>query len=69
MPESRNSVQVIWGDRTPFRGQGKWPERIDYRFTDELEQWVQSACVLCSNGCGIDIALNRDGSSGFEAVQ
>ncbi len=27
---------------------------------DEPERWVQSACVLCSNGCGIDIGV-KDG--------
>ncbi|WP_306420795.1 molybdopterin-dependent oxidoreductase, partial [Arthrobacter sp. JCM 19049] len=27
----------------------------------EVERWVQSACVLCSNGCGIDIAV-KDGT-------
>ena len=59
MPESRNSIQDIWGERTPFRGQGKWPERVDYRVSDEPEQWIQSACVLCSNGCGIDIGVKQ----------
>ena len=59
MPESRNSVQDIWGERTPFRGQGKWPERVDYRVPEEPEQWIQSACVLCSNGCGIDIGVKQ----------
>src|SRR4051812_17635176 len=59
MPESRNSVQDIWGERTPFKGQGKWPERVDYRATDKPERWVQSACVLCSNGCGIDIGVKQ----------
>lgn len=23
----------------------------------EVERWVQSACILCSNGCGMDIAV------------
>ena len=59
MPESRDSVQDIWGERTPFRGQGKWPERLDYRVREEPEQWIQSACVLCSNGCGIDIGVKQ----------
>jgi ferredoxin-nitrate reductase len=27
---------------------------------DEVERWVQSACVLCSNGCGLDIAVKDD---------
>ncbi|HEY8611591.1 MAG TPA: nitrate reductase [Roseomonas sp.] len=30
------------------------------RTTEEPERWVQSACVLCSNGCGVDIGV-RDG--------
>jgi anaerobic selenocysteine-containing dehydrogenase len=27
----------------------------------DVDRWVQSACVLCSNGCGIDIAV-KDGT-------
>ena len=23
---------------------------------EQVERWVPSACVLCSNGCGLDIA-------------
>src|SRR4051812_41806923 len=60
MPESRDSILDIWGDRTPFRGEGRWPERIDYREVEPADRWVQSACVLCSNGCGVDIGV-RDG--------
>jgi ferredoxin-nitrate reductase len=60
MSESRNSVQNIWGDRTPFKGAGEWPERVDYRIAEEPDRWVQSACVLCSNGCGLDIGT-KDG--------
>jgi anaerobic selenocysteine-containing dehydrogenase len=59
MSESRNSIQDIWGERTPFRGQGRWPERVDHRVSEEAERWVQSACVLCSNGCGVDIGLKN----------
>ena len=25
-----------------------------------VDAWVQSACLLCSNGCGVDIAV-KDG--------
>src|SRR4051812_30951809 len=57
MPQSRDSVQEVWGDRTPFVGAEQWPQRIDYRVTEEPERWVQSACVLCSNGCGVDIGV------------
>ena len=60
MPESRNSIQNIWGDRTPFKGSGKWPERVDYKISEEPDRWIQSACVLCSNGCGIDIGVKDD---------
>jgi anaerobic selenocysteine-containing dehydrogenase len=27
--------------------------------SEEAERWVQSACVLCSNGCGVDIGLKN----------
>jgi ferredoxin-nitrate reductase len=52
-------VTDIWGSRTPFAG-GRWPDRVDRFLTvddDEVERWVQSACVLCSNGCGMDVAV------------
>ncbi|MGP3926297.1 molybdopterin oxidoreductase family protein [Streptomyces sp. 8N616] len=50
----------VWGDRTPFAPGVQWPERVDQHLTLEesrIERWVQSACVLCSNGCGLDIAV------------
>jgi predicted molibdopterin-dependent oxidoreductase YjgC len=59
MPASRNSIDDIWGLRTPFRGQGNWPERVDTRVEAEVDRWVQSACVLCSNGCGVDIGVKQ----------
>ena len=34
--------------------------RVDEALVEELERWVQSACVLCSNGCALDIGV-RDG--------
>lgn len=58
MPETRDSIQAIWGPRTPHQGQ--WPIRVDERTTEEPDHWVQSACVLCSNGCGMDIGV-KDG--------
>src|SRR3954453_19415483 len=57
MPQSRNSVQDVWGGRTPFVGAEQGPERVDHRVTEEPDRWVQSACVLCSNGCGVDIGV------------
>src|SRR3954470_12337189 len=53
----------IWGERTPFASGGDWPARVDTRLEvpeSEVERWVQSACVLCSNGCGMDVAV-KDG--------
>ncbi|RYY93559.1 MAG: nitrate reductase, partial [Chitinophagaceae bacterium] len=58
MAEKRNAIDDIWGRRTPYEGQ--WPVRVDEHVTAEPERWVQSACVLCSNGCGVDIGV-RDG--------
>jgi anaerobic selenocysteine-containing dehydrogenase len=53
-------VTDIWGARTPFGGNDAWPVRVDTQLATaeaEVEAWVQSACVLCSNGCGLDIAV------------
>ncbi|WP_407561770.1 molybdopterin oxidoreductase family protein [Streptomyces sp. 184] len=50
----------IWGTRTPYAGGGTWPERVDRFLTvaeARVERWVPSACVLCSNGCGMDVAV------------
>jgi ferredoxin-nitrate reductase len=58
MRQSRDSIRDIWGERTPYRE--KWPERVDERLLEEPEQWVRAACLLCSNGCGLDIGV-RDG--------
>jgi anaerobic selenocysteine-containing dehydrogenase len=62
MHESRPSIRDIWGERTPFEGEGQWPARVDERVAEEPERWVQSACVLCTNGCGMDIGV-RDGKN------
>ncbi|TQL68017.1 putative molibdopterin-dependent oxidoreductase YjgC [Nocardioides albertanoniae] len=42
-----------------------WPARVDQYLDDglgegDVDRWVQSACLLCSNGCGCDIAV-KDG--------
>ena len=58
MDQTRDSIKDIWGDRTPYFGQ--WPVRVDEQKEEEPERWVQSACVLCSNGCGMDIGV-KDG--------
>ncbi|MBP1233429.1 anaerobic selenocysteine-containing dehydrogenase [Arthrobacter sp. PvP102] len=58
-------IADIWGARTPYAQGGRWPERVDMVLqadieAGEVDEWVQSACVLCSNGCGCDIAV-KDG--------
>ncbi len=56
--ESRDSIADIWGERTPYHGD--WPIRVDIRTLEEPDHWVNSACVLCSNGCGMDVGV-KDG--------
>ncbi len=62
MKETRDSIQDIWGPRTPYFGQ--WPERVDERTTEEPDHWVQSACVLCANRCGCARCPTRPTRSG-----
>lgn len=57
MADSRDSISDPWGARTPFGGKGTWPSRVDFRTTSTPDRWVQSACVLCSNGCALDIGV------------
>jgi ferredoxin-nitrate reductase len=54
-----------WGERTPYGRAGEWPVRVDTQLEDgiesgEVEDWVQSASVLHSNGDALDIAV-KDG--------
>jgi ferredoxin-nitrate reductase len=56
MKETRDSITDIWGERTPHE-ENKWPVRVDERTLEKPERWVQSACVLCSNGCALDIGV------------
>ena len=60
MKQTRNSVADIWGERTPYYGDGQWPGRVDEKIVEEPDRWVQSCCVLCTNGCGLDIGV-KDG--------
>ncbi|MFF9482794.1 molybdopterin oxidoreductase family protein [Streptomyces sp. NPDC014733] len=53
-------IRDVWGDRTPYPAGGMWPLRADVCLSvpqERVERWVPSACVLCSNGCGLDIAV------------
>src|SRR5215210_3811893 len=60
--ESRDSIADVWGSRTPHAGRppSSWPERPDLRVLEEPTEWVQSVCLLCSTGCGMDVGV-RDG--------
>jgi ferredoxin-nitrate reductase len=53
-----------WGARTPHPRGTPWPSRVDVQLAGGVSatevDWVQSACVLCANGCGLDIAV-KDG--------
>jgi len=55
-------IADIWGTRTPFAADGDWPVRVDRYLEPGVPvrevRWVQSACVLCSNGCGMDIGVH-----------
>lgn len=58
-------IDDVWGSRTPFERGARWPERVDQVLAEgvaegDVDRWVHSACVLCSNGCGCDIAV-KDG--------
>ncbi|RBY78482.1 nitrate reductase [Blastococcus sp. TF02-09] len=55
-------IADIWGTRTPHAKGTRWPVRVDTALAEgvsegDVEKWVQSACTLCSNGCGCDIAV------------
>ncbi|HEY7030692.1 MAG TPA: nitrate reductase [Thermomicrobiales bacterium] len=54
-----------WGARTPYAAGSAWPARVDQFLSADVspldvDAWVQSACVLCSNGCALDVAV-KDG--------
>jgi len=58
-------ISDTWGQRTPYARGTVWPARVDQHLEpgvpeEAVQQWVQSACLLCSNGCGVDIAV-QDG--------
>ena len=65
MSGERDRIADPWGARTPFPVGGAWPERTDVQLesgvdAEAVDRWVTSACVLCSNGCGLDIAVKDD---------
>ncbi len=56
-------IADVWGARTPYRAGSGWPRRVDQHVEDGVPEaevrWFPSACVLCSNGCGMDIAVHQ----------
>ncbi len=60
MTHNRDSIDDVWGPRTPYEGEGQWPARCDEQIDEEPERWVQSCCMLCSNGCGLDIGVRAN---------
>jgi anaerobic selenocysteine-containing dehydrogenase len=49
----------------PVRPGSPWPVRVDQYLADgiaegEVNRWVQSSCVRCSNSCGMDIAVKDE---------
>jgi len=54
-----------WGERTPFGRDEEWPIRVDQFLEagvkeDDVDDWVQTASILHSNGDALDIAV-KDG--------
>lgn len=55
-------IADIWGARTPHPAGTPWPVRVDQMLVGgiteaDVEQWVRGACLLCSNGCGLEVAV------------
>ncbi|WEO93220.1 hypothetical protein A6P39_003690 [Streptomyces sp. FXJ1.172] len=58
-------IADLWGPHTPHSGGTPWPRQVDQFLADatteaEVQAWVRDACLLCSNGCGLEVAV-RDG--------
>src|ERR671939_431367 len=58
-------IEDVWGSRSPYGRGGEWPERVDLHLAGglkegDVDRWVRSACVLCSYGCGLEIAVKDD---------
>ncbi|WP_300781470.1 nitrate reductase [Enhydrobacter sp.] len=63
MSTTRDSIADIWGPRTPHAGPS-WPVRVDQNVDEDPDRWVQAACFLCSNGCGMDVGVKDDRPGG-----
>jgi ferredoxin-nitrate reductase len=45
------------GPCTPHKHE--WPVRVDEAYDEEPDRWVQNACLLCTNRCGLDIGAKE----------
>jgi ferredoxin-nitrate reductase len=57
-------INDVPGPARPHAAGTDWAARVDMHLDDgvratEVDRWVRSACVLCSNGCGCDIAVKE----------
>ncbi len=65
MTQQVDRIADPWGNRTPYGSGGTWPARVDTHLAegldpDDVDNWVQSASILHSNGDAMDIAV-KDG--------
>ncbi|NUV99110.1 molybdopterin oxidoreductase family protein [Streptomyces sp. CAI 127] len=66
MSTSVDRIAKPWGSRTPYGRDEPWPVRVDTFLAEgvtpvDVEQWVQSASILHSDGDAMDVAV-RDGA-------
>lgn len=55
-------IRDIWGARTPYAPGERWPARVDEHLlegvrAEDVQRWVPGACLLCSNGCGLEVGV------------
>ncbi|MEV6319041.1 nitrate reductase [Streptomyces sp. NPDC051776] len=65
MPDAaEDRITDPWGGALPGSRGARWPSRTDQWLADgvreeQVDRWVRSPCLLCSNGCGLDIAVRE----------
>lgn len=57
-------IADIWGPSTPHTAGTPWLPRVDQYLIDglseaDVDSWVRGACILCSNGCGLEVAVRN----------
>ena len=66
-------IDDIWGSRAPHGPGSPWPARVDQYLVDgvaesDVDRWVRGACLLCSNGCGLEVAVSGGRMVGVRGV-